>query len=85
MTGFAHLDRYRIAWGWAVPLLRGAVHVLGGDLESAAFEYRAVSVAYPDFERAALEPGRMVWHADHLRFLLDIYHRAGIGGESRGG
>lgn len=81
----AHLDRYRIAWGWAAPLIRGAVHVLRGDLESATFEYRAVLAAYPDFERAALEPGRMVWHADHLRFLLDIYHRAGIGGESRGG
>lgn len=81
----AHLDRYRIVWGWAAPLIRGAVHVLRGDLESAAFEYRAVSAAYPDFERAALEPGRMVWHAEHLRFLLGIYHRAGIGGESRGG
>lgn len=81
----ACLDRYRIAWGWAAPLIRGAVHALRGDLESAAMEYHAVSAAYPDFERAALEPGRMVWHADHLRFLIEIYHRAGIGGESRGG
>jgi TolB-like protein len=80
----AHLDRFRIPWGWAAPLLRGAVLVLRGDLESAACEYRAVLAAYPDFERAALEPGRMVWHADHLRFLLGIHHRAGIGGDPRG-
>ena len=44
-----------------------------------------LSAAYPDFERTALEPGRMVGRADPLRFLLDIYHRAGIGGESRRG
>lgn len=81
----SHLDRYRIAWGWAAPLIRGAVHALRGDLESAACEYRAVLTAYPDFPRTALKPGRMVWHADHLRFLLGIYHRVGIGGESCGG
>jgi TolB-like protein len=81
----AHLDRYGIAWGWAAPLLRGAVHALRGDLESAACEHRAVMAAYPDFGNAALEPGRMAWHADHLRFLLDIYHRVGIGGVPCGG
>lgn len=80
----AYLDRYGIAWGWAAPLVRGAVHALREDLESAACEHRAVLAAFPDFERAALEPGRMVWHPDHIRFLLGIYHQAGIGRDPRG-
>jgi len=81
----AHLDCYRIAWGWAAPLIRGAVYALRGDVESAACEHRAVLAAYPDFGNVALEPGRMAWHADHLRFLLGIYHRVGIGGVPCGG
>lgn len=74
----AHLDIYRIPWGWADPLIRGAVHALRGDLEFAAGEYRAVLNAYPDFERAALEEGRLIWHREHMEFLFGIFAQAGI-------
>lgn len=77
-AALAHLDVYRIPWGWADPLIRGAVHALRGDTEFAAGEYRAVLSAFPDFEQAALETGRLVWHRDHVEFLIGTFAKAGI-------
>lgn len=74
----ARLNTYRIPWGWADPLIRGAIHVLKGELDYAAGEYRAVIHAFPDFERAALEEGRLLWHRDHMEFLIGIFAGVGI-------
>jgi hypothetical protein len=77
-----HLDTYRIPWGWADPLIRGAVHVLRGETDIAAGEYRAALAAFPNLETAALEEGRLVWHRDHMQFLFGVFARAGITAQS---
>ena len=77
-AAITHLDIYRIPWGWADPLIRGAVHAMRGDVGFAAGEYRAVLSAFPDFERAALEQGRLVWHRDHMEFLIAAFAAAGV-------
>lgn len=77
-AAIAHLDIYRIPWGWADPLIRGAVHALRGNLEFAEGEYRAVLTAFPGFEKAALEDGRLVWHRDHMEFLIGTFAKVGI-------
>lgn len=73
-----HLDTYRTPWGWADPLIRGAVHVLRGEIDLAVGEYRAALAAFPNLETAALEDGRLVWHRDHMEFLIGAFARAGI-------
>lgn len=78
----SHLDIYRIPWGWADPLIRGAVYSLRGQTELAAGEYRAVLAAFPDFEQAALEEGRLIWHREHIEFLIGTFFRAGISAAS---
>lgn len=80
----AHLDIYRIPWGWADPLIRGAVHALRGNIEFAAGEYRAVLTAFPGFEQAALEEGRLIWHREHMEFLIGAFTEAGITADSCG-
>jgi len=45
----AHLDSYRISWGWADPLVRSTVYTLRGNLDLAAGEYRAVFAAFPGY------------------------------------
>ena len=74
----AHLDIYRIPWGWADPLIRGAVHALRGNIEFAAGEYRTVLTAFPGFEQTALEDGRLIWHREHMEFLIGTFADAGI-------
>jgi hypothetical protein len=75
------LNAYRIPWGWADPLIRGAIHVLRGEPERAADEYRAVMSEFPDLERAAAS-NRLIWHRDHIEFLIGIFAKVGITAES---
>lgn len=73
-----HLDTYRVPWGWADPLIRAAAHVLRGEMEPAADEYRSAVAAFPDLEIAARQERRLVWHRDHMEFLLGTCANAGI-------
>jgi hypothetical protein len=77
-----HLDSYRIPWGWADPMIRGAVHAARGEVGLAAGEFRAALAAFPNLETAALEEGRLVWHRDHMQFLFGVFARAGITAQS---
>jgi hypothetical protein len=65
-----HLNSYRIPWGWADPLLRGAIHAQRGETSLAISEYHRAKLAFPDLKSAAREDGRLIWHRDHIEFLL---------------
>lgn len=78
-----HLDIYRLPWGWADPLIRGAVYASRGERDLAVGEYRAALAAFPNLETAAFEEGRLIWHREHMSFLIGAFAKIGITAAAR--